>query len=194
VNGADIETVTIEGRNVSTGIITLKEPYPVLLLRDGSACLDVNFVARADDLAAHRALYPNQWLSWRRDNGRVALQYRNGWFYPYFGGELPPQPRGTKLKGKYKYASSFGVGELIRVTERSFVFSDDGRFVFGAETAFTTGNAAGGSFPPNQRGTYEIDGYIMQLQYDSGESAKASFVHGGKTIYINGTWYSAESS
>jgi len=184
-NDSEIETVTIHGQTVSSGFLTLTEPYPVVLLTDGWACLEMDFVAQPGNAETHRAANPQSWVRWVRTNGRVIL----GGKYAAFGGSVPPKPAGFRLDGLYTYTKSSGGGDLTSISERSFRFTSAGLFGYGSSSSFSTGNAIGGNFPPDQRGTYEIDGYLINLRFDDGDTVVVSFVDDGDLIYVAGRWY-----
>jgi hypothetical protein len=192
-----IETVVIDSRPISTGIITLQEPFPVLLFEDGSACNDMNFVVQDLDAASHREDNPAKWTEWKRINGKVALLKSGAWSKLADDGEYAPQARGFALDGSFRHVSSYSVGTFVNVNETTYRFLPGHRFAVSGAAVFTTGNANGGSTQADQQGTYEVDGYVLRLHYESGREALSSLVSGEadpRTIYVGGTWFSLETA
>jgi len=187
---ADVKTVVIDLRNQQMGTILLPVPYPVVLFRDGSACLSTRVFTDGLDLVTHRSQFPQIWTEWRGEPGLVELRKGMAWSRLRYQGEYPALTKGTVFQGRYAYTSGSYFGIANGLAQRTYWFSADGTFAVDRSALLVTesGGAAGVSISPSESGQYEIEGYSITFRYGDGTSARASIVHGAadpSVVYIN---------
>lgn len=183
--------------------------YTYLLLKDGGARRDAPDVPPSDfDVAADRRDHPENWGRWKKEGGKVLVDFGDGFEEP--PGQLfrTPGRRGERLAGVYEGASSYAIpGGAAAWSNWGLALDRDGRFrrwksggaggsVQGGEHTTTTGaawddkgsasvvsapNFGGGSSSTtgvtdaDLQGTYVIDGWSMELRYDSGRVQRGFF-------------------
>jgi hypothetical protein len=156
----------------------------------------------AFDLAADRATNPKLWGTWRKKGAGYEVNFGKGW-EAYKRLELHGGKRGMKLAGTWmrKQTASYGNGaSTFRGT--TLVLAADGRFDTTLVTHFATGSSTGRDNDPpaasasggthggvwnaggvsgrtggsgDHGGTYVIDGFTIELHYDSGKVERSSF-------------------
>jgi hypothetical protein len=197
----EIDTVMVEMKyGVGPGGGFTLDVRPVILFKDGTACRDMNFVARHDDVATHRMKYPNAWTRWQVIDGKVALQNGSRWVYLDFQLKYPPLARGYTLNDVYRHLSgggntSFG-GDVLIVTEATYQLTSGHRFAQGSFAGVLSSSVTSLSVPPDQQGDYEIEGYRITLHYDSGKTVTTSFVFNERDpgiILLSGTSFVSSS-
>jgi len=169
-----VETVTLESA-AGDGEGNAPEPSPIALLEDGTACRDLDFVfITGGDPAAHRAALPDAWARWTKNGDELALEGDDQ--HALQQRRYEPLTRGERLDGAYArptaeaYATD-GVRALL-TEESRITFLSDGRFTQGSPTE--PGTDAGAT--ADYQGTYEIDGYRLFVQYDSGGTATTTIL------------------
>jgi hypothetical protein len=162
------------------GFITT-EIYPVVLFRDGTALTDVKGLA---DPEAHRSANPENWIRWRRANGKVELAKSSGWKALPFPKTYASLPAGFRLDGLFRRSSGVGnvaVGGSESVSAVSeYRFWPDGAVVrggsLGASAASGSSSVFTSSVSPNARGTYRIDGLTLSIAFDDGSTERRILV------------------
>lgn len=186
----DLKTVVIDLRNQQMGTLLLPVPYPVVLFRDGTACLSTRVVTDGLDLATHRSMFPRLWTEWRGESRNIELRKGMSWTRLRYQGEYPPLAKGTIFQGTYTYTSGAYFGISNGLAQRTYKFSADGSFAVDRSALLVTesGAGAGVSVSPSESGQYEIEGYSIRFRYADGATASAAIVHGAadpSVIYIN---------
>ena len=167
-------------------------PRPIILFKDGSATTDINFVVRGLDVATHKSMFPNTWTEWKIVDGKVARKNGMNWTVLDFQLKYPPNASGLTLDEAYTHLSGATVGETTAFTQQSVRFFADGKVIWGSSTGITGPDTVFGSFPPDQRGTYQIDGYTIEFRWDDGKVTKSSFVWNEQdagALFIAGAGY-----
>lgn len=167
-------------------------PRPIILFKDGSATTDINFVVRNLDVATHKSMFPNTWTEWKVVDGKVARKSGMDWRPLDFQQKYPPNPSNLALDDAFQHLSGATVGETTAFTQRSVRFFADHKVLWGSVTGVTGPNVVFGSFPPDQRGTYQIDGYTIEFKWDDGKVTRSSFVWNEQdpgAVFIAGAGY-----
>ena len=177
------------------GSLTL-DASPLILFKDGSACRDMNFVVEGLDVPTHKAMYPRSWTSWKLFDGKVALANGTKWVYLDYQLRYPPLPQGQVFDGKFMRLTGGGNtsvgGDVLIVAQAVVRFFPDHRFVQGSFAGVTSSATVALSTPPDQQGSYEIDGYQIQLRYDDGKLVRTSLVwtpNDPQALYLSGRSY-----
>jgi hypothetical protein len=154
--------------------------HPVVLFKDGTTFdLDDEPIEQVH-IARSKAADPNKWGRWRNQGATYFLTSGgNGTTsdYQLGGGGLytaVPAPALTTLNANYKSVSGSSMGEMSTLLTSTLRFLPDGRFTSGSDFA-AVGNGqtsgvtmAGGSSNANA-GRYRINGYTIELRYNSGQ-------------------------
>ncbi|RYZ57792.1 MAG: hypothetical protein EOP07_08910 [Proteobacteria bacterium] len=156
-------------------------PSPVIVFKDGSLCEDIDFFTEGLDAAAHRAKHPNSWTKWRMENGVRQVQDSKGdWGNIGYGEEYAPLPKGTTFAASFTNTSGGGDtslgGSTITLALSRIELRADSRFVQGKFVSASSSGTTVGSAPADQQGSYEIDGYLIALRYDDGNTVVRSLV------------------
>jgi len=198
----ELEAVMVETKYVvGPGGGLAIDMKPVILFTDGTACRDINYLARNEDVATHRMKYPNAWTRWQVIDGKVALQNGSRWIYLDFQINYPPLARGYTLNDVYRHLggggnTAFG-GDVLIVTEATYQLNAHHRFIQGSFAGVLSDSITAINAPADQQGTYEIEGYRITLRYDSGKTVTTSFVYNERDaglIFLNGVSFVSSSS
>jgi hypothetical protein len=157
------------------GFITTKI-FPIVLFRDGVALTEVEGLAFAGGLDAHRRAHPEYWTRWRREGQEYQLDKKGEWKKITFRKTYSTLPAGFRLDGHFTSLSGTGtiaIGGSSSVTAVSeYTFTIDGRVVRGGAVGSTSseGNASvvTSNVAPSRRGRYEIQGVTLRIRYDDG--------------------------
>ena len=158
-------------------------------------------------------------VRWAERGGRLHVDDGSGWSPLGNASELGAGDPDMRLSGEYRFASSwslFGVGG--GATFASYFFTPDGRFAV-SSSSITGGTSAaastrcdvtgeyaaasasgpgvtmgssrqGSGCGPANRGAYRIDGHVIELRTDAGETLHLPFfVRGLETVLIGRRWY-----
>ena len=150
------------------------------------------------DPATSRATNPKQWCRWRKRGKEYEIAFAGkDFFSPENQSIREPARRGERLSGKWSASGGGQVGpDAVYWHNSSAVFTKEGRFELsssgghgassgdttsttvyddeGSATSVTDPNIGGGgsrrrgSSSADRTGTYSIDGYVLELRYDSG--------------------------
>lgn len=174
-------------------------PSPVIMFRDGTACTDMGLLSSGLTISQYRKNHPKRFTQWRRSWGKLQLKKKGEWRELSYDKEYPPLETGQKLEGRYKRltsgGSAMGSGGFYANTN-SYQFFDNGRFVQ-ARSVYSTYNGGNGatsisSLPPNVKGTYNVNGYLLALNYDNGEKVLKAIVlnkEDADAIWLDGYSY-----
>lgn len=171
---------------VGGGFYPTYEPY--VAFKDGRLLTDASLfplLESGDAKAASKAA--NAWGTWKINGGALTLQKPNGkteiidgkkekWYRGRPGG---PQ---QKLTGRYR---SVGGGGNTALGGTDMIFTSSA-IEFMPDGSFTQGNVTGGSgehagvrtttrSQQSARGTYKIDGYILELRFEDGHVQRSLF-------------------
>lgn len=174
--------------------------FPVVLFKNGDVLRDVEGLAFAGGLAAHRRAKPNDWTRWRRNRDRLEIENRKGWEALPFQTTYTAMPPDFRLDGRFRSVSGTGtvaIGGTDAVTAwRAYTFTRDGRILrgsgAGAQSANGDGSVVATSVAPNQRGRYRIDGLTLHITYDDGSVEQRVLITDPKkptAIWIDGVGY-----
>jgi hypothetical protein len=150
------------------------------------------------DPATSRATNPKEWCRWRKRGKEYEIAFAGeAFFAPENQSIREPARRGERLSGKWSASTGGQVGiDAVYWHNSSAVFTKEGRFEFsssgghggtsgdttsatvyddeGSATSVTDPNIGGGgsrrrgSSSADRTGTYSLDGYVLELRYDSG--------------------------
>jgi hypothetical protein len=161
------------------------EPQDYLFLRSGWATADFDAILFPGGFDAHRAQHPHQWRRWRKDgDGYKVCSESCGtakdWKpLRYTKQTLEPLlPKGFRFTGSFKSVGGGTVGDTTALRYGFWTFSADGRFSTSSAASVTVNTwkpssgttqvANGGRTSKVSEGTYEVDGPVLTLRYDSG--------------------------
>jgi hypothetical protein len=173
-----------------------------LLFKDGTCTTELS--KSLEDPAASKADDPKAWGRWRKQGALFEVAFEGSFFTPPGQKIREPARRGERLSGKWSASSGGSVGpDAIYWSNSSVTFSKDGRFetyssggsgatsgdttsttVYddeGSATAVVNPNIGGGGKRRSGRtsadrtGTYSLDGYTLELHYDSGRVERHLF-------------------
>jgi hypothetical protein len=190
---ATADTVVLfatDGRLKLTGLGSVSyEAYPIALFNDGRALSNTMGLLYPAGLEAHRAKYPSEWTQWRKKGADVeVLQSSGAWtLIANVRDNLTPlAPSNVRLTGVYEAASvsSSLFMSIIASTKYTFTSSGgigNGSFVVGNSTPPTGSVTDVFATTPDKRGTYTIDGYRLNISYDSGVKEE-------HVIVVNQSW------
>lgn len=166
---AMLETVVIDQK-------TEADRAPIALFRDGSACRDLEFVfVTGGDATAHRAVHPDAWTTWKLEDSKIALQTGGALRTLTSQHRYGPLGQGAPLDGAFMRLADGGADDVSIAAQSELAFDQTGRFVQG-DFAAAYPDLAASEAPPDQQGSYEIDGYRILLRYDDGGTATTTIV------------------
>ncbi|WP_084046011.1 hypothetical protein [Deinococcus hopiensis] len=185
---AGLKLSQIEGllhtyENESDGINITGVETTTLLLKDGTAYLNLRWSPHDLDVAASRKGEPQAWTKWRRKGTGYELLEGGRWTPPK-GTLGVPGNRNESLTGSYEFFSAYTSGTLMNgatSTARDvYTFTAGGQFtrtesggVMGTlnnGSTVTTGSAAGPS--SRVRATYVFDGYTLEFRGQNGQTSR----------------------
>jgi hypothetical protein len=175
--------------------VSLQYIYPIALFKDGRALTNTAALLYAPGLEAHRAKYPGAWTQWRKNGAQVQLLQGNGSWKDTKLGSAQLAPTNTRLAKAY---ASFYLTPNIAGTSSSstsyYTFTAAGGVIRGKYSISMTPDVMVSSVPPENRGTYTIDGYRLTIKYDNGVKSESVIVLEPdlSRIYIDGSMYSLD--
>ena len=193
----DIETVAMDVDYTTDGVGVYPIPRPTILFKDGSACRDMNFVVRGLSVADHKKMYPNTWLQWREVDSKIQVGNGMKWRVLDFQQRYAPNPSSFTLDQTYTHLTSVSTVDSSAFAQQSVRFTKDHKMLWGSVASVSTPNGSTSAIPPDRRGSYHIDGYVMEISWDDGKSTKTSLVWSAedpKAVYIGGAGYVATNS
>ena len=193
----DIETVAMDVDYTTDGVGVYPIPRPTILFKDGSACRDMNYVVRGLSVADHQKKYPNTWLQWREVDNKIQVGNGMKWRVLDFQQRYAPSPSTFTLDKTYTHLNSVSTVDSTAFAQQSVRFTKDHKMLWGSVAAVSTPDVTTGAVPADRRGSYHIDGYVMEISWDDGKSTKTSLVWSAedpKAVYIGGAGYVAASS
>lgn len=196
-----IETVVMDSKmRMGFGGALFQETNPVILLDDGWATTSMKALVHPGGFDAHRKEKPSSWKKWRSSWGDYELLKGEDWSEIDFDTEYDPLPDDTRLHRTYERLTGAGTtavggGDSV-VIINGFQFFDNGQFIKGKHVSATAENGLGsvvvGSTSPDERGTYEIEDYVLTLTYDNGHKEMRGIVFDPddtEVIWLNGYSY-----
>ncbi len=154
--------------------------YPIVLFRNGDALQDI---ARLDpvhvDPSSRRG---TAWTRWRRSNGKLEIEGKEGWEALAFQKTYSTLPPGMRLDGRYRpVAGRASAGSADSESAWSeYRFFADGRVIraqdAGASSEAQDAPAASVSVTPERRGRYQIEGLALRIVYDDGREERRFLV------------------
>ncbi|WP_148212699.1 hypothetical protein [Hahella chejuensis] len=193
---AQIELVMFDyGVSHSMGMVS-HQTHPVLLFENGEACKDMGALVFPGGLTAHKAEHPSRWTQWRKSWGDYELLRGENWKKLHFNQKYPPIEKGFRLNNTFHHLGSFSTGDSMTSLIKNYQFFSDGRFVSGAQ-AYASAETANSStafthVSPDQKGRYEIEGYLLTLHYENGETQYKAIVldmDDPSPIWLNGAGF-----
>jgi hypothetical protein len=135
---------------------------------------DLDVQQRGLDLAARQAMDPKSWSKWMEIDGKVALQNGDKWRALEFQLKYAPSPSGLTFDKVFSRlnASGGGASDTLVVVTRDIRLTSDHRVEVGSFAGVSSSAGTVTSTAPDQRGTYAIDGYTVELKWDSGKITK----------------------
>jgi hypothetical protein len=160
---------------------------PFLLLKDGSAYADPKWAPDSLNVPLSQQREAQRWGRWTRDGGDIALQMPRVAAQTLQGDQrIARASTGTSLEGSYKHVG--GGGTVATGGGTSFMridhlqFYADGRFTGGSSSGLISANTGVASSSQSPSGRYKVDGYAIDLVYDSGGSARLFFYSDGRKL------------
>ncbi len=162
--------------------------YTYLLLKNGWLYDNLRFTPADLNLALSRKLEPQHWGTWKRQDKKIMVQWRDDWGQPKGKAEVlnaeykAPLKTGSRLNGVFQNSSSYTLGTLrdgtTSTSTDSYTFLPNGTFKFVGFNTTTasssvdtnvTGQVGNTSLGPNgivssnvggsdDAGTYNFDG------------------------------------
>lgn len=185
-SGYDIEAVVINTNYSKNRRSAVEAKGPVVLYKDGTACLDIALLSTNDDIETIKAEHPEGFASWDyNDQEEVELRSSLGGL----GGltmtaRVDPLPKDFRLEHNYAALS-----HKSSAPYSNYQFLEDGTFYSGDSVG---GDFKNGSVNPAERGQYVIDGYSIQLIFDDGHVESKTIVADSvdnSVIWIDGETY-----
>jgi hypothetical protein len=173
------------------------EAYPVALFKDGRALSDTTGLIYPGGLEAHRAKFPNTWTQWRQSGADVQVLQSNGnWNTITPVNNSPLIPENTRMAGVYKALSvaSTPLFDISIIASKNYTFTDVGAVGRGQFVVGTSANVGAISTTPNNRGTYTLSGYRLNISYEDGSKEEHVAVFDIKRpqyLFIDGVQYSS---
>lgn len=199
---AEIDSFGFDSRPImGVGGFLTTDIYPVVLFRDGRVLTDVEGLTFPGGAAEHRRAHADDWTRWRRENGELQIADEKGWRKLPFQNTYRKLPDGLRLNGLFRRlggAGTLGVGGTTSLAVwNEYRFFPDGRVVRGGGSG---GRAeAGGtsvttqSVAANRRGTYRVEGVMLNIGYDDGSVEQRILIADPKdptgAIWLDGAGY-----
>ncbi|GGX75459.1 hypothetical protein GCM10007392_48270 [Saccharospirillum salsuginis] len=173
---------------------------PVMLFENGEACTDMALITEYQDAEQHKRQHPARWRQWRFQGDRVQLKGEGDWQDVQYQQQYTGFPEGYRFDHRYKRLNSMSSGGgNFAMASRHIELNKDGTFISGqatfanSENSTTGAQASVASLPDNRTGRYRVEGYLLTLEYDSGEVVHKSIVTDDQddpeVIWINGYDY-----
>jgi len=122
---------------------------------------------------------PDLWFSYDEQGGSLNVIYDNGNRYnPFFSIKTNPAQTDQRYSGCWESNTSFApptfVLETAIFSSKTFCFSSNGVYTTDTNTAFSSINVyeAGGSGGSSDAGYYRIDGHVITLVTEAGETSQ----------------------
>ncbi|MFC4453658.1 hypothetical protein [Deinococcus sonorensis] len=180
---AQIQGLLHTYENTYEGINVTGRETTTLLLKDGTAYLNLRWSPHDLDVAASRKGEPQAWTTWRRQGERYEL-LQGGHWTPMNGTLGVPGNRREGLSGRYEFFSAYTSGTLMNgataTTRDVYTFTPGGQFtrsgssgVAGTLNNGITMTTAAGSGPSSgDTGTYVFDGYTLEFRGPDGQTSR----------------------
>lgn len=170
---------------------------PVMLFKNGEACTDMAMLTDYQSPEQHKRQHPNRWRQWRLQGDRVQLKGEGDWQDVQYQQQYAGFPEGYRFDHRYKRLNSMSSGGgNFAMASRHIELNKDGTFVSGqaafanSENSTTGAQASVASLPDDQKGRYRVEGFLLRLEYDSGDVVHKSIVtddqNDPEVIWING--------
>ena len=218
IKPSQIEAILMYWTDDQAGFTMQVHTYFYLVLKDGTFRDGLPPAVFGDvDVAAAKKGESNLWGHWTRDGNLYHLVWPNKFNIKLDSGALrqPARP-GEMLDGLYKGFSAYSTGYSVSTSEWSVQFSRDGHFLKSANRSVvgsaggvggavisddkgTTSTMGGSNFATSHNrpaarpaasraGTYKLDGYAIELDYDNGVVERRPFCATGdrKSIWFEG--------
>lgn len=177
--------------------------FPIVLFKDGQALKDIEGLAFAAGMEAHKRANADDWTRWRREGAKLQKQTKKGWENLPFTAIYSKLPDGFKLNGRFQALSGSGNtalgGSDFIAAWSTFDFLPDGRVVkgggAGGYSAFQQASTAFSSVAPERRGRYRIEGLMLNIAYDNKASEQFLIVSDPKdpsVIWLDGRSYTSK--
>lgn len=166
ISAGEIEAVVVE--KTPSGYMS-----PVLLLKSGEYCSEVDVPPEDMDVPLHMKRNSRSWGKWRRRQGVLEMRdWRGKWTAARsWGARLSTARPDEELSGQF----SSGRGSGSTMSLREMAFFPGHRFAVrrSASAAVYAGAGIGGG--RTRRGAYRMDGHTIELQYDDGTIEREAF-------------------
>lgn len=184
------------------GFMTI-DVVPVVLFGSGDALLKIEQLSLVDSIEEGRALDAEAWSRWRRQGEDIQVERSGGWENLPFTATYSALPPGFALSGTYHSLSgggSIAFGGTTSVAAWSeYTFLPGGVVVrgggAGGSSEFGNTSVVVASLPPDRRGSYQIDGIMLNMRFDDGASYSYALVtdpgDDGSAIWLDGIAYSS---
>ncbi|GGR34681.1 hypothetical protein [Deinococcus ruber] len=192
--------------NQYDGINVIGRESTTLLLKDGTAYLNLRWSPHDLDVAASRNGEPQAWTKWRRQGGGYELLSAGHW--TSLNGTLGvPAGQNEVLSGSYQFISSYTSGTLMNgataTTREAYTFTSGRQYSqtssSGVAGTLNTGamvtTSAASSPADFTSGTYVFKGYTLEFRSRSGQTSRTYaffWTKDKKSLMIGGQTYTRE--
>jgi len=129
--------------------------------------------------AASEQTNPDLWYSYQEQGGDLNVIYDNGNRYnPFFSIKTSPFQTDHRFSGCWESSTTFApptfVTQAIIFNNKTLCFSPNGQYTNDTSTAFSSISVyeAGGSGGSSDAGYYRVDGHVITLETEAGESSR----------------------
>jgi hypothetical protein len=161
-----------------------------LLLKDGWAFAAPDFSPNDFDADASKLEQRDSWYLWKSEGGGILTSIDGGKSWSEQKGLMGQMLSPDRLPGTYSVMSVIGGRSTDMepvIHNKSWTFASDGTFTFSASR-----RAAGFYNTDTSTGTYQLEGYTLDLKFQDGSTSR-TFVFGwgnGDNIFLNGETFS----
>lgn len=159
------------------GFMTI-DVIPVVLFTTGDVLLKIEQLSAVDSIAHGKQSDPEAWSMWRRQGNEIQVERSAGWENLPFTATYSELPSGFQLSGRYRSiggGGSIAFGGTTSVAAwTDYVFVEGGVVLRGGgasgSSEFGNTSVVVANLPPDQRGRYEINGLMLNMHFENGDS------------------------
>ncbi|ABC28817.1 conserved hypothetical protein [Hahella chejuensis KCTC 2396] len=193
---AQVETVMFNRRHLRIAGKSAVVDAPELLFKNGDLCMDASALVFRGGVARHKARRPAKWTRWRTNNGEREWLNGEKWEKFVSAKEFPPLQEDFRMENTLSFQEETDGGAFPIINVVRYQFSSDGKFTRNLDSYpsqdVPLNNASVSFYYPKQEGRYEIDGYLLTLHFDDGETLYKTIVldkNSSSPVWLNGDEY-----
>ncbi len=167
------------------------EVFPIALFKDGRALADTTGLLHPAGLDAHRSQFPAAWTQWRQSGADLQVLQGNGTWKTLTSSTLPVAADDTRRVGIYESLSVASSPSISIIGSSTYTFTNAGAIGRGGYVVGDSANVSAISTTPNNRGTYSINGYRLNIAFENGAKEEHVIVVDTRPqyIFIDGVLY-----